>query len=548
MTIPEITSLAVASSPVLKQALMISRGGAAVLAAQGATSIVVDPLLTSLRGGAAAKAVDPSSKSLPFDLSLDITPQGKSVIFMAMAMAFHYLGYSVARSITVTLFTSSSTGYADMPGAYPFAMAFVSPLALLLLMGYGKILEENGPVGALKGTTLGCSGVVALVSAAVAIFEKSDISLFGIPAMKFVTGPFYIFRESYVQLLTAQYWSFMASALTPSQSTKWFAPISGLTSIASALGGLAVKGLVNKVGLAGSLLFTSIGLILSLLTAQRAYEIADEHGFTPKDTTKKTRPTSQNNKSTTKDVHEMGAIERARTLFARVPVLKALFLEILASQGLATLLNVCFVSSLGSSITDDTVRAGWVGNFYAIINLISMALQFGVLPFLMQVIEPKDLWRVVPIISACFTTFQASRRAPTLYIVSASLMVMKVLEYSARRMLDEMVYVPLDFESRYVGKEIIGVFGYRFGKSAMSLSLSALTSLFGNFNLQQLSILSNVAAIVWAKSTWNMSNLVPTRSEAEAAYSKSHEEPKNDDGNPFAALLRFLQNLFDPKQ
>lgn len=95
---------------------------------------------------------------------------------------------------------------------------------------------------------------------------------------------------------------------------------------------------------------------------------------------------------------------------------------------------------------------------------------------------------------------------------------MKVSEYSARRMLDEMVFVPLDFESRYVGKEVIGVFGYRFGKSLMSLALSGLTSVMGNFGLHQLSILSALVGCGWMQAAWKLSNLVPTREEAEKAY------------------------------
>jgi hypothetical protein len=519
---------AVAAPTALSQALLIGRGGATILAAQGAASLV-DPILTTLRGGGFAKAktadiASPSSSSM----GLSITPEGKSVLCMATGMAFHYLGYSLARSITVALFTSSSTGYAGTPGAFPFAMAFVSPVAFLLLIGYGRVLEVHGPKGALKRTTLFCASIISLASAAIAIFDKTDITLFGIPAMKYITGPLFVFRESYVQLLTSQYWSFMASVLSPNQSAKWFAPISGLTSISSAMGGMAVSKLVEKVKLHGALFCTAISLVLSLFATDMAYSIAEKNGFDPttENPQKKQAPTRNAKKQVAGDSHTGGIFEKIRILFARVPVLFALFREILASQGLATLLNVCFVSSLGATITDDTARAGWVGNFYALINIISMALQFGVLPLLMQVIEPRALWRCIPLISLCFTSFQALRTAPTLYIVSASLLVMKVLEYSVRRMLDEMVYVPLDFESRFVGKEIIGVFGYRLGKSLMSLSLAVMTTAFGNFNLQQLSIFSNVAAVVWAKTAWNLSNLVPTRAEAQATYASLHKEQK----------------------
>lgn len=317
----------------------------------------------------------------------------------------------------------------------------------------------------------------------------------------------------------SQYWSFMASVLTPNESARWFAPIAGLTSIASVVGGTAVSFLSERLKLSGTLACTGLALLLSMLATGQAYSIAEKNGFSPKPRSKSSK--SMKTRGQKGEEYEGGLFTKARKLFKRVPVLKALFCEILASQSLATLLNVCFVASVGATIPDDTVRAGWVGNFYALINVFSMTLQFAVLPLLMQYIEPKDLWRFTPLISLAFTTSQAFQKNPTLYAISASLLVMKVSEYSARRMLDEMVYVPLDFESRFVGKEIIGVFGYRFGKSCISLSLSALTSVFGQFDLQTLSVLADLAAVTWAKMAWNLSSLVPTKKEAQGYYDKT---------------------------
>ncbi len=311
----------------------------------------------------------------------------------------------------------------------------------------------------------------------------------------------------------------MASVLTPNESARWFAPIAGLTSIASVVGGTAVSFLSERLKLSGTLACTGLALLLSMLATGQAYSIAEKNGFSPKPRAKSLK--SMKTRGQKGEGYEGGLFTKAGKLFKRVPVLKALFCEILASQSLATLLNVCFVASVGATIPDDTVRAGWVGNFYALINVFSMTLQFAVLPLLMQYIEPKDLWRFTPLISLAFTTSQAFQKNPTLYAISASLLVMKVSEYSARRMLDEMVYVPLDFESRFVGKEIIGVFGYRFGKSCISLSLSALTSIFGQFDLQTLSVLADLAAVTWAKMAWNLSSLVPTKKEAQGYYDKT---------------------------
>jgi ATP/ADP translocase len=506
--------------------LNVQSGTAMVTVTATADTLNLVPRLTpaflshsSMSTAVAALALSGGASSPSASQTSFLTPEGKSVLCMAIAMAFHYLGYSLARSITVSLFTSSSTGYTST-AAFPFANAFVSPFSLLMLMGYNFVLERGGPRGALVQSTLFCALVVNAAALGIASCLKTNLSIGGIPAVKFITGPLFVFRESYVQLLTSQYWSFMASALTPNQSAKYFGPIAGLTSITSAVAGYIVSPLVRRLGLTGALMGTGAMLLCSLVTASMAYNIARKHGFEPIDSSKhsKTRVKGPNRTAKSRDLSEMGMIEKSTRLFQRVPVLKALFLEILASQGLATVLNVCFVTCLGTAIPNDDERAGWVGKFYSLINIVTMVLQFGVLPQLMTVIEPKALWRVIPLVSLLFTGVQAFRQNPSLYVVSASLLVMKISEYSARRMLDEMIFVPLDFESRFVGKEVLGVFGYRLGKSLMSLVMSGIAAIDTNFGLQKLSILSNLVCISWMRTAWTLSNMVRTRAEAEAAH------------------------------
>jgi ATP/ADP translocase len=437
---------------------------------------------------------------------------------MAIAMSLHYLGYSLARPSTIAIFTSLKTGYKS-PAAFPFAMAFVSPLSLLLLMGYAGLLENHGPRGALSRTTFLCASVLFLAAVCVHLLQDSSLTLFSVPLVKYISGPLFVFRESYVQLITSQYWSFMSSILNPDQSARWFAPISGLTSITSALAGLNVSFVVDKLGLSGAILGTSAVMVLSLFWSSTAYGIANRHGFDPSG-----EIMSKKEKTTTEAHHHESLLTKATNLFRRVPTLWALFVEVLACQGLATMLNIVFVAKLSSTISDDAHRAGWMGKYFALINVITMLLQFSVLPSLMQVVEPRDLWRVLPIIVLCFSGYQSTKMDPSLYIVSASLLTMKTLEYSARRMLDEMVYVPLDFESRYVGKEVVGVLAYRMGKSLMSLSLSGLTALFGNFGLQQLSLLSTGSSVLWLATAWKLSNLVPTRKEAADLYNQERKK------------------------
>ena len=260
------SAASVVKSVIASNVLDIGRGGASTVAKTLASSALLKAsalcsveekydakLIASVpRGGAGKKASKPESR---------MTPKGSSVLNMAIAMSLHYLSYSIARPSTIALFTSAKTGFSATKAAFPFAMAFISPASLGLLLLYGKILGAAGPRGAIRQTTFLVASVLwtsaALVHILSEVIDSSImIPLFGfakIPLLQALVGALFIFRESYVQLLTSQYWSFMASILTPEQSAKWFSPISGLTSITSAFAGLGVKQLVNSVGLPGAL-------------------------------------------------------------------------------------------------------------------------------------------------------------------------------------------------------------------------------------------------------------------------------------------------------
>ena len=73
------------------------------------------------------------------------------------------------------------------------------------------------------------------------------------------------------------------------------------------------------------------------------------------------KPTKKAATLPVEELKEEKILQKASKLFGRVPVLKSLFLEILACQGLSTLLNVCFVTKLSQSMPDDSKRAGWMG-------------------------------------------------------------------------------------------------------------------------------------------------------------------------------------------
>ena len=217
-------------------------------------------------------------------LGLSPTPQALATLSMATCMSFHYLAYSLARPATMTLFTSSRLGFGNSVSAYPFAMTFISPMSFILLIFYGRVLSTQGPYLALKTTTIGCASILGLCSIILTkldpmIVETNNPTPLISNLTKYIVGALFIFRESYVQLITSQHWSFISSVLTPSQSSTWFAPISGLTSITSALAAMAVGRLSSMWGLQGVLGVAALVLGGSVVFGELAYSIAEKVSF-----------------------------------------------------------------------------------------------------------------------------------------------------------------------------------------------------------------------------------------------------------------------------
>jgi ATP/ADP translocase len=251
-------------------------------------------------------------------------------------------------------------------------------------------------------------------------------------------------------------------------------------------------------------LCTILTLSLSLLCAERAYRISEIHQFSP------TRPSRQTQDSSQKD---QSWIQNTQNLYQRVPTLRALFYEILTFQSMSTILNVCLVTTLRKTIPNDYDRAGWTGRLYSLINGISALFQFILLPLGMKNMSPAWVWRLMPVIPllACLqTAMQSTSQTPSLLLLAVAFFVTKCCDYSIRGVVTELLYVPLDFESRFVGKEVNGVIANRLGKSGTSVVLSILTA--GGFGysmgLNHLTQLALMASLCWTSCTFWISRLV----------------------------------------
>jgi ATP/ADP translocase len=282
---------------------------------------------------------------------------------------------------------------------------------------------------------------------------------------------------------------------------------------------------------------TSLTLTGCYVLGDYAYAMSEKYDFTPvkQVKAKAQQPDTKHTDKETKENHPQqqqqpstgsSRIGQAMSLFRRVPTLTALFMETISFQSLNTILNVAFVQTLKQQIPQDMARAAYSGRFYGLINAVTALFQFLLLPLGMKYIEPAWIWISIPIIPLVFCAMQVYYTEPSLMLVAAAAFLCKTMDYTLRSVVVPLVYQPLDFDSRFLGKEIIGVFGSRFGKSGMSLLLSGLTKFNLIKNVTSLNVMSLVAAMGWFGATVSLSRLIPRKQVAQAVVEERFQNDK----------------------
>mmetsp|Transcript_5122 Transcript_5122/g.9733 ORF Transcript_5122/g.9733 Transcript_5122/m.9733 type:complete len:513 (-) Transcript_5122:697-2235(-) len=455
----------------------------------------------------------------------------QAVTYMALCMAIHFAGHEFARAPTSSLFTSKLLGF-QSPSALPLAVGCVSPFSVILLNAFQSILEKYGPRRALSQSTIVYS--IFLISVAIllkrlgnqGINENSYIMQW--PSIcdckglvKTLLFSLFVYQSANVQFLYTQHWSFLGSILTPQEGKLWFAPIAGVGSIASTVAAANVSRLVERIGLLGLLGFAGLVIGASSAFGDMAYRVARESGFESiHDDDKKSE--ERNKQPGSKEmVQDDGSRVNfgSMNLFRRVPILRAMFVEVILSQCLSSVLNFQFMVKVKEAIIDDEDRASWTGKCYAWINGISGFMQFFVLPICTQKIPLSWLWIMMPLVMGCLTLMQLYEKQPSLKLVGVTFLSMKTIEYSLRGQVSEMVFASLDYESRFIGKQKINLFANRLGKSAMAVTLFLLATYLDKEDSELNHILvygSNLIAFIWLISTIHLTRYIDIRKEDES--------------------------------
>lgn len=199
--------------------------------------------------------------------------------------------------------------------------------------------------------------------------------------------------------------------------------------------------------------------------------------------------------------------------------LQLLFAEAIVHQCCANMLNLMFHEGLRLGVPIDAERAVVVGRFFASINVVSCLLQCLVLPGILTHSTLPSVLVLIPLI--VFFVCVLAYFNPCLLTTMLAFGALKVLEYSINTAATEMIYQPMTYEARYLGKELIKFFGQKLGRSGSQLVLTtAMVKLQPSLATQ--SMWCSGLAVSWGAVMILLSNHLLER-EAPLTHSKSIE-------------------------
>ena len=388
-----------------------------------------------------------------------------AALSIAVAGSFLLCGYEFIRAVSTSLFI-------DAYGAknLPRVMVAVPPSVFLLLYLYGRLLSWLGAKRALLLTSILSAGLIA---------GCYNLILMG---YAIATAVAYVFREAYIVLIIEQYWSLVNSTLTSKQARWINGPFCAIASIGSITGGSLVAHLAPSLGSEVLLLFAAGSLLPAALFAMFAYAAAGEP-----------QPAAT----------EQGGRQGHTGLkvLARSRYLVFLFLLILTTQVVSTVLDLRFNGLVETDIVDKDMRTAFYGRFYGQwLGISAFVLQLSA-GFVLRFIPIRLLHPGIPLIHLIAGAVLTI--APSLRSGATAFLLFKAFDYSLFRAAKEILYIPLAFDARYRAKQVIDSFGYRFAKGG-SAGVITVIGFIVAIPGTAFSLTAMVMAILWSGIVSNL--------------------------------------------
>ena len=340
--------------------------------------------------------------------------------------------YSLARPATESMFLEAHSSE-----SLPVVWLLVAVVITLSVAAYNRYVAG---VELLK-----LYGVAAAVSALVLLLLLGCHRA-GLPGVHYLL---YTWKDVYIVVLVEIFYSF-ANTVFPIRTARWVYGLFGaIGAVGGILGNLSVGWLAAEFG-TESALWATLPLLgitwLGCIPYSRAAGVGVRAVVAPG---------ARNLKAA------MKVVGRSRYL--------VLVLILIAVVQLAiTLVDFEFNRVLEQMYPNEDVRTGIIGEVYAVISFITVAMHLSTGPFLRLVGIPVALLLVPFMMGGAVGALIVVRGFTTAAVLKIT---SKCLDYTWFRAAKECLYIPLDYTDTTMGKSVVDMFTYRIAKGATSLLL-----------------------------------------------------------------------------
>ncbi|HBB67926.1 MAG: hypothetical protein A2X28_04105 [Elusimicrobia bacterium GWA2_56_46] len=362
----------------------------------------------------------------------------KAVFLAGLSAMFLFCGYEFIRSTAESIFLSRFSAESK-----PYALSCVPVMMLLLIYLYGRLLSAVGSAGAMAGSML--------VSAAV-----FTLAFFGLKTgNKWLAFFLYVFKESYVVIISEQYWSFVNSTLKDEEGRVFNGPVAGFGAFGSLAGGFLLSRYVVAFHSETFILLSAA----AFLPALALFRLACRQGGEP-------APSPEEAHGRKGHLH-LSILKENRTVLYIAVI-------IFTTQVVATLLDLRFTQLAREALPEKDLRTAFFGSFWMKVNIFSFSMQFLLTPLLLRYIRVRWIQVAIPLVHVCSCAFLLAY--PGLFSAGLAFLLFKGMDYSIFRASKETLYIPFSYDTRYRAKQVADAFSYRFSKGVTAMALSAATA------------------------------------------------------------------------
>ena len=259
---------------------------------------------------------------------------------------------------------------------------------------------------------------------------------------------FYIWLSVYNLFVISIAWSLMADVFRPDQAKRLFAQIAAGASLGGLAGPIASGLLVAQIGHAGLLFLSAALLLASLLFVRRLFAWRAVHGLEPVRHDDPSRAIG-------------GSIFAGLTETLRSPYLLGISLFVILLASVSTFLYFEQARMVEAEFPDPVRQTQVFSAIDAVVQGLTIFIQLFVTGQLAKRLGITFLLTAIPV--AMMAGFGALAIVASFPVLVAVVMLRRVGEYALARPGREMLFAPLDPETKYKAKNAIDTVVYRGG-------------------------------------------------------------------------------------